>query len=68
MDAVEEHRRHIDRWFYDRSTGVPRGLAEICLADARFTEHYERREPGLAQYLADAIHTNADRQERRAGA
>ena len=35
------------------------GLAEMYLADERFTAHYERVAPGLAQYVHDAVHENA---------
>ena len=35
------------------------GLAEMYLADARFTAAYEKIAPGLAQYLHDAIMANA---------
>ena len=31
--------------------------------DARFTKTYEDMAPGLAQYVRDAIHANADRHE-----
>ena len=54
-DAAEQHRRHISRWFYDCSPEMHRLLAEMYLTDERFTEHYDRRAPGLAQYVHDAI-------------
>ncbi len=41
-----------------------RGLADMYLADPRFTKTYDDRAPGLAQYVHDAIHANADRHER----
>jgi MerR family transcriptional regulator, thiopeptide resistance regulator len=61
MDAAEEHRLHIDRWFYPCSYEMHTGLADMYVADARFTEHYEKVAPGLAQYVHDAIHANAER-------
>ena len=63
MDAAEAHRAYIDRWFYDLGYPMHRGLAAMYLADARFTTTYDDREPGLAQYVHDAIHANADRHE-----
>jgi MerR family transcriptional regulator, thiopeptide resistance regulator len=63
-DAAEAHRAHIDRWFYDLGYPMHRGLADMYLADPRFTKTYDDREPGLAQYVHDAIHANADRHER----
>ena len=35
------------------------GLAEMYVADPRFTATYEKIAPGLAQYLHDAIQANA---------
>ena len=64
MDAAEAHRAHIERWFYDLDHGFHRGLADMYLADPRFTKTYEDLAPGLAQYVHDAIHANADRHEQ----
>lgn len=61
MDAAERHRRHINDRFYELSYEFHRGLADLYLADQRFTRGYEEREPGLAQYVRDAIHANAGR-------
>lgn len=61
MAAAEAHRQHISRWFYDCGYDIHRGLADMYLADARFTAHYDDRAPGLAQYVHDAIHANAAR-------
>ena len=63
MDAAEAHRAHIERWFYDLDHGFHRGLADMYVADPRFTKTYEDIEPGLAAYVHDAIHANADRHE-----
>jgi DNA-binding transcriptional MerR regulator len=64
MDAAEQHRRHIAERFYDLDHEFHRGLADMYVADARFTKTYEDVEPGLAQYVRDAIHANADRHTR----
>ncbi len=61
MDAAEAHRRHIHERFYDVSYDMHRGLADMYVADERFTKTYEDVAPGLAQYVRDAIHANADR-------
>jgi DNA-binding transcriptional MerR regulator len=61
MDAAEAHRLQIDRWFYDLSPDMHRNLAEMYVMDPRFTKHYDDVAPGLAQYVRDAIHANADR-------
>jgi DNA-binding transcriptional MerR regulator len=63
MDAAEAHRAQIDRWFYEVGYPMHRGLADMYLADPRFTKTYDDQEPGLAQYVHDAIHANADRHD-----
>ena len=62
MDLAERHRLGIET-FYDCSRAMHRGLADMYLADPRFTQHYEDVAPGLAQYVHDAIHANADRRQ-----
>lgn len=65
MAAAEAHRRHIETWFYDLDHDVHRGLADMYVADPRFTTTYEDIAPGLAAYVREAIHANADRQPTR---
>jgi hypothetical protein len=61
MDAAESHRANISRWFYDCDYAIHRGLADMYVADPRFTANYDNRAAGLAAYVRDAIHANADR-------
>lgn len=61
MDLVERHRQHITHWFYDCSYQMHRGLAEMYVADPRFTATYDSITPGLAAYVHDAILANAAR-------
>lgn len=61
MEAAEQHRQHIHHRFYDLTPEVHRGLGDMYLADPRFTKTYEHIKPGMAQYVRDAIHANADR-------
>jgi hypothetical protein len=61
VELAEEHRLHIERSFYDCPPAMHRGLADMYLADDRFTAHYEQVAPGLARFVHDAIHANADR-------
>jgi hypothetical protein len=63
MDQAERHRQHISRYFYACGYPMHRGLAGMYLADERFTANYDSAEPGLAQYVHDAIHANAARHE-----
>jgi DNA-binding transcriptional MerR regulator len=53
--AVAEHRAHIDRWFYACSIDMHKGLAEMYIADPRFTENLDKQAPGFARFLRDAI-------------
>jgi len=56
---AEEHRRLIDQWFYPLSYEMQVNLAEMYLADPRFTEFYDNHADGLAQFVHDAIVANA---------
>lgn len=57
--VAEQHRQHIDRWFYPCSPQLHRGLADLYESDARFAEHYDGRESGLAHFVSAAIRSNA---------
>ncbi|HKA69780.1 MAG TPA: MerR family transcriptional regulator [Actinomycetes bacterium] len=59
MELAEEHRQQISEWFYECMYEIHTGLADMYLADDRFTQYYERIKPGMAQFLHDAIHANA---------
>ncbi len=65
MDVAERARQLIDRWFYPCSPRMHVGLADMYVADPRFTKHYEDRARGLAEYHAAAIRANAERQKGR---
>ncbi|HQD03102.1 MAG: MerR family transcriptional regulator [Actinomycetales bacterium] len=62
MDAAEAHRASIER-FYDCSSLMHRGLADMYLADPRFTKTYEDIRVGMAQYVHDAIYANSARRD-----
>jgi DNA-binding transcriptional MerR regulator len=53
--AAVAQREHISRWFYEVTPEVHQGLAEMYVADERFAGNYDDVEPGLAQYVSDAI-------------
>jgi hypothetical protein len=61
MGLAEAHRDLLSRWFYDCSPELHCALGSMYVEDSRFTVHYDERAPGLATYLCDAIHANADR-------
>jgi DNA-binding transcriptional MerR regulator len=61
MDLVERHRQHISRWFYECSREMQSGLGEMYVADPRFKKRYDDLEPGLAEFVRDAIRANSVR-------
>lgn len=61
MDTAELHRLHIRRFFYDITPELHRDLGDRYVTDPRFTKNYEGIRAGMAQYVRDAIHANADR-------
>ena len=63
MAVAEAHREHIAQRFYDLDHTFHRNLADMYVADPRFTKTYEDLAPRLAQYVHDAIHANADRHD-----
>jgi len=67
MDAAEQARLQIEKWFYDITADFHRNLGDMYIADPRFTKTYEDIKPGMAQYVRDAIHANADRARGEAG-
>ena len=62
MGLAEAHRQWVSL-MWDCSPAMHRNLADMYLADERFTKTYEDLAPGLTQWLHDAIHANADRAE-----
>jgi MerR family transcriptional regulator, thiopeptide resistance regulator len=66
MDAAEQSRLHIQKWFYDITPEFHRNLGDMYIADPRFTKTYEDIKPGMAQYVRDAIHANSSRAARAA--
>ncbi len=61
LDAVEEARLQIDRWFYQCSRALHARLGEMYVADPRFTATYESIRPGMAAYIRAATAANAAR-------
>jgi len=59
MDLAEEHRQQITKHFYECTLEIHTGLAEMYIADERFTKYYEDRREGLARFVHDAILANA---------
>src|SRR5690242_5144458 len=53
-ELAARHRASIER-FYDCGDEMHRNLAEMYLADERFTRYYDDVEPGLAQFVHDIV-------------
>jgi hypothetical protein len=63
MEVAEAHRRYMEN-FYTCSHAMHVGLAQMYTADPRFAEHYNKQEPGLAEFVSTAIQANAERATR----
>lgn len=59
MDAVEQHRLLIDKWFYPCSHAMHAGLGNMYVNDPRFTASLDKVHAGMAQFFCDAIAANA---------
>ncbi|WFE33928.1 MerR family transcriptional regulator [Micromonospora sp. WMMD975] len=59
MALAEEHRQLITEWWYDCPLELHTGLADMYVADPRFTAYFEAIRPGMAAFLNEAIHANA---------
>lgn len=66
LEHAESHRRLIEQ-HYPCSYAMHRQLADLYVNDPRFTAHYEAHAPGLAQWVRDAIHANADKHPEAQG-
>lgn len=54
--AVEDHRKHLERWFYPCSKQMHKGLGEMYVADPRFTATLDKKGgEGFARFFRDAI-------------
>lgn len=52
---AEQHRDHIERWFYPCSPAMHAGLAEMWLADPRFRKNIDSHGTGLTNWVTAAI-------------
>ncbi|WP_322869563.1 MerR family transcriptional regulator [Streptomyces goshikiensis] len=64
MDIAEEHRLHVSRWFTPCPPEMQRRIADDFASDPRafaLVVPPSQQRPGLAAYLAKAVHANASR-------
>ncbi len=59
MALVDQHRQHIDRWFYPCSKEMHGQLAQMWLADQRFRDNIDATAEGLTDFMAAAAIANA---------
>jgi MerR family transcriptional regulator, thiopeptide resistance regulator len=59
-ELAARHRGSIER-YYDCDDEMHRCLAEMYVADERFTRYYDDVEPGLAQFVHDIVVASIDR-------
>jgi MerR family transcriptional regulator, thiopeptide resistance regulator len=62
LDVVEEHRAHLERWFYPCSKAMHRGLGRMFADDPRFAANFEKIQPGLAVFVAAAFDAHATKE------
>ena len=62
-DALAERHRASIEEFYACPHAFHRNLGDLYVTDPRFTATYDALEPGLAAYVRDVIHANADRHD-----
>lgn len=53
--TVARHWEMINKRFYTCTPEIFAGLAEMYMADSRFTEHYDKQRPGLAFFMSQAM-------------
>ena len=53
--AADLHRQWLSFWWDSYSKEAHAGLAQAYVVDERFTEFYNRYQPGTAAFLRDAI-------------
>jgi DNA-binding transcriptional MerR regulator len=64
--AVADWRQFITDHYYDCTLEIYRGLGNLYVDDERFTANINRNQPGLAQFLKEAMHIYCDRKEGKA--
>ena len=53
--ACELHKKWLTFTWKDYSKEAHAGLAQMYVDDERFTAYYDKRKPGMAEFLRDAI-------------
>lgn len=65
QELVRRHHQQINDRFYACPVEMYRGLADMYVQDERFTGHYDKIRPGLAQFVHKAMHVYCDKHEKK---
>ena len=63
QEWIRQWHEQINKWFYQCSTEVFRGLGDMYVADERFTQNIDKYATGLAAFMKAAMHVYCDRLE-----
>ncbi len=64
VQAVIKRHHQTNEKFYKTNAEMYKGLADMYVSDVRFTEFYDKHQPGLAQFLKEAMYVYADKKLR----
>lgn len=54
--SADLHRQWLSFYWDTYSKEAHAGVAQMYVDDERFTEYYDKRQPGLAEFLKDSVH------------
>jgi len=60
VQAVIKRHHQTNEKFYKTNAEMYKGLADMYVSDSRFTEFYDKHQPGLAKFLRDAMYVFAE--------
>ncbi|MEK3867748.1 MerR family transcriptional regulator [Paenibacillus sp. FSL H7-0716] len=61
--SADLHREWLSFYWNSYSKEAHAGVAQLYVDDERFTEYYDKRRPGLAAFLRDAVHVYTEKNE-----
>jgi DNA-binding transcriptional MerR regulator len=61
--SADLHREWLSFYWNSYSKEAHAGVAQLYVDDERFTEYYDKRRPGLAAFLRDAVHVYTGKNE-----
>ncbi|WP_170295513.1 MerR family transcriptional regulator [Chengkuizengella sediminis] len=60
QEAISEWRQQITKYYYECTIEIFRGLADMYVADKRFTKHINKHKEGLAKFMNQVMHIYCD--------